>query len=181
MTSATATLELGFETLAERVDQTMNAVLALDVDARDKGMMLKQAVEDFHQYGLARLVQILKADERGRDLLYCMLDEPGVYALFAMHGLIRLDPKARAQQALESARPYMQSHGGDVEMVDYKGGALFIQLHGACSSCGASEMTLRNIVEKAVRAQMPEITEIVVVPAVEPGMIPLNAIPVHAG
>lgn len=48
MTSATATLELGFETLAERVDQTMNAVLALDVDARDKGMMLKQAVEDFH-------------------------------------------------------------------------------------------------------------------------------------
>jgi Fe-S cluster biogenesis protein NfuA len=179
MTSASVVLEQGFETLAERVDQSVSAVLALDLEARDKAMMLKQAVEDFHQFALARLIQLLKGDEHGRELLYGLLDEPSVYSLFAMHGLIRIDPKTRVMQALESARPYLQSHGGDIELVDVRENDVYLRLHGICSDCATSSSTLRNVVEKSIRAQMPDIGEIVVLPKEGPamdGIIPLNEI-----
>lgn len=170
MNSPTTVLEQGFEALAERVDESVNAVLALDVQARDAGMMLKQAVEDFHQYGLARIIQLLKDDPRGRELLYCMLDEPGIYALFAMHGLIRVEPKTRVLQALETARPYLQSHGGDVEFVELRDNNVYLRLHGICSDCAASSSTLRNVIEKSIRAQMPEVEQIIVVPNESPVM-----------
>ncbi len=180
MTSATAILEERFETLAERVDQSVSAVLGLEVDARDKAMMLKHAVEDFHQYALAHLIQHLKKDEHGRDLLFGMLDDPSIYALFAMHGLIRVDPKIQALQALESVRPYMQSHGGDVELVNVQDNVVYLKLQGACEGCSASSTTLNNLVEKVIRTQMPDVTQIVVVPTVAPGIVPLDAITIHA-
>lgn len=182
MTAASAVLEKGFETLAGQVDQAVNAALALDVDARDKAMMLKHAVEEFHQYALARIVQTLKADPRGRDLLFGMLDEPSIYALFAMHGLIRVDPQTKVHQALENVRPYMQSHNGDVELVEVRENAVYLRLHGICADCSSSSSTL-TIVEKAIRATAPEIAEIIVVPnapTVPEGFIPLDSISIQA-
>ncbi|MCS6880787.1 MAG: NifU family protein [Oscillochloridaceae bacterium] len=169
------------ETLAERVDRAMAEVRALDAGARDRAIALKQAIEAFHKAGLTTIIQRLKADPRGKELLFELVDDPLVYALFAMHGLVRLDLATRVARVLEQVRPFMQSHGGDVELVEVREATVFVHLHGACNGCSMSAVTLREGVEEAILSQIPEIREVEVLPN-EPGpaLIRPEAISVRA-
>lgn len=166
-----------FETLAERVDQSMNEVRKLDEDGQAKAMKLKAAIEDFHKFGLTKIVQHLKADPHGKALLFELVDEPSVHALFAMHGIVRADLTTRVSRVIDMVRPYMQSHGGDVELVEVNADTVFVKLHGACNGCSMSAVTLRNGVEEALKEHVPEVTNVEVVPS-DPGpaIIPLDAI-----
>lgn len=153
------------ETLAEQVDRAMAEVRALDEDARNRAVALKQAVEAFHKAGLTTIIQRLKADPRGKELLFELVDDPLVYALFAMHGLVRLDLATRVARVLEQIRPLMQSHGGDVELVEVREATVFVRLHGACNGCSMSAVTLREGVEEAILSQIPEIRQVEVLPS----------------
>lgn len=51
----------------------------------------------------------------------------------------------------EEIRPRLQSDGGDIELVDVDGKRVSVSFHGRCSQCRASEVTIRNLVEKALR------------------------------
>lgn len=78
-----------FEMLAGRVDQAIAEVRNLDQEAQQKALALKSSIEEFHKVGLTRIVQRLKADPRGKELLFELAEDPSVYALFTLHGLIR--------------------------------------------------------------------------------------------
>lgn len=136
---------------AEEVDQAFQAVLALEEPARAQALALKQAVEGFHRDGLIKIIQTLKADPRGKELLFELVDEPEVKALFLLHGLIRIDPRQRVEQALESCRPYLQSHNGDVELVSLEAGVARVKMKGACNGCSMSAVTLKTHVEEALK------------------------------
>ena len=107
-------LSTDLEQLAERVDQAIAEVQSLEPEVRAKAMTLKSAIEEFHKVGLTHIVKTLKNDPDGKKLLLNLVDEPTVYALFAMHGLVRADLKTQVSRVIEMVRPYMQSHGGDV-------------------------------------------------------------------
>jgi len=171
-----------FETLAEKVDEAIAEVRALDDKAQNGAMNMKRAIEEFHKFGLIKLVQHLKADENGKALLFEMIDEPSIYALFAMHGIVRADVPTRVNRVIDMVRPYMQSHGGDVELVEVTQDTVYLRLHGACNGCSMSSVTLRNGVEEALKEHVPEIVHIEVVPN-EPtvGMVTLDAITVAKG
>lgn len=51
-------------------------------------------------------------------------------------------------------RPKLQADGGDIELVDVDGKRVSVSLHGRCSQCRASEVTIRNLVEKMLREQV---------------------------
>lgn len=51
----------------------------------------------------------------------------------------------------EDVRPRLVADGGDIELVDVDGKRVFVSLHGRCSQCRASEVTIRNLVEKTLR------------------------------
>ena len=51
----------------------------------------------------------------------------------------------------EDIRPALTADGGDIELVDVDGSRVKVSLHGRCSQCKASEVTIRNLVEKALR------------------------------
>jgi Fe-S cluster biogenesis protein NfuA len=53
--------------------------------------------------------------------------------------------------------PAIASHGGFVELIDVKGNEVFIRLGGGCQGCGMANMTLKNGIEKAIRAAIPEV------------------------
>lgn len=163
-TETGSTVDLSFEQLAEQVDQAVAAVNNLDAQGKQQALALKTAIEAFHKVGLTKIVQKLKADPRGKELLFDLVDEPSVYALFAMHGLVRADITTRVSQVLDRVRPYMQSHGGDVELVRVEGATAFVKLHGACNGCSMSAVTLREGVEEALVTQVPEIKAVEVVP-----------------
>ena len=163
-TETGSTVDLSFEQLAEQVDQAVAAVNNLDAQGKQQALALKTAIEAFHKVGLTKIVQKLKADPRGKELLFDLVDEPSVYALFAMHGLVRADITTRVSQVLDRVRPYMQSHGGDVELVRVEGATAFVKLHGACNGCSMSAVTLREGVAEALVTQVPEIKAVEVVP-----------------
>lgn len=71
--------------------------------------------------------------------------------------------KEKVEAVLARIRPALQADGGDVELVDVSEGVIKLKLTGACSSCPMSTMTLRMGIERALRAELPEIKEVVAV------------------
>lgn len=51
----------------------------------------------------------------------------------------------------QEIKPKLQSDGGDIELVDVDGKRVSVSLHGRCSQCRSSEVTIRNLVEKLLR------------------------------
>lgn len=63
----------------------------------------------------------------------------------------------------ERVKPGLESHGGDIELVDVKDGKVFVRLTGACGCCPHSQMTLKMGVEHIIKELVPEVTEVVAV------------------
>jgi Fe-S cluster biogenesis protein NfuA len=57
--------------------------------------------------------------------------------------------------------PGVAGHGGRIELIDIQGGRVFLKMSGGCQGCGAAKVTLKQGVEKTLRALIPEITEVV--------------------
>jgi Fe-S cluster biogenesis protein NfuA len=71
----------------------------------------------------------------------------------------------RVEKVLEKVRPYIQSDGGDIALVsvDEASGIVKVTLSGACGTCPSSTATLKGGVERMMRAEIPEIKEVVAV------------------
>ena len=65
--------------------------------------------------------------------------------------------KDRVQKVIERIRPAVQMDGGDIELIDVVNGVVKLRLVGSCSGCPSSTMTLRMGIERAIRAEVPEI------------------------
>ena len=75
----------------------------------------------------------------------------------------RRTTKEKVETVLARIRPALQADGGGVELVDVSEGVVKLKLTGACSSCPMSTMTLRMGIERALRAEIPEVKEVVAV------------------
>jgi Fe/S biogenesis protein NfuA len=73
------------------------------------------------------------------------------------------DPLARAVQEVldRQINPGVGSHGGMVSLVDVRDGTAYMRFGGGCQGCAAVDVTLKQGVETAVRAAVPEISAIV--------------------
>ena len=69
----------------------------------------------------------------------------------------------RVEQALAKIRPMLERDGGSVELIDIDGSVVKVRLTGACHGCPMSQMTLKSGVERIVRQEVPEVTEVVAV------------------
>jgi Fe-S cluster biogenesis protein NfuA len=73
-----------------------------------------------------------------------------------------LDVLGRIEQTLDTLRPYIASHKGQVEVVDYDEGQglLLLRLSGTCHGCSASSITLKQGIETRLRQMVPEVKQI---------------------
>ena len=71
-----------------------------------------------------------------------------------------------------AANPAIAAHGGRVDVVDVVDGELRLRMSGGCQGCAASTATLRDGVERMVRAAVPEIVRIVDVTDHDAGLTP---------
>ena len=68
----------------------------------------------------------------------------------------------KIEEALSSIRPFLESDGGDINLVEITDDMIVkVKLMGACSSCDVSMMTLKNGVETAIKSAVPEIKEVI--------------------
>jgi Fe-S cluster biogenesis protein NfuA/nitrite reductase/ring-hydroxylating ferredoxin subunit len=171
------TTEPGFEDLVQRVDDAVAALEGLDPAARKVAEELQAAIEAVHRAGLTSIVRALRADESARPVLFELVDDPVVHLLLSLHGIVRPDPVTHANQVLDSVRPQLHSHGGDVALVRIEDGTAFVRLEGACNGCSMSSVTLRNLVEDALVQGVPVVTKVEVVAAEpSPTLIPVESL-----
>ncbi len=71
----------------------------------------------------------------------------------------------RVEKVINRIRPAVQQDGGDIEHVDVVDGVVKLRLVGSCSGCPSSTYTLKMGIERAIRAEVPEIVGVEALPA----------------
>ena len=108
----------------------------LERDEDDRALLLLQLVDAIHRPGL----ELLAAGD---------VEHPMAQALLGMYGLAPVEEHIQVEEILDEVRPYIESHGGDLELLDVDDGVVHVRLSGSCSGCAASAITLRRGVEEA--------------------------------
>lgn len=70
----------------------------------------------------------------------------------------------KVEKAIDSIRPYLEADGGNITVDDITDEMVAkVMLHGACSSCSMSTMTLKAGVSEAIRHAVPEIKNVIAI------------------
>ena len=145
--------------LMERIQElTAQLEEIQDFQARSVADELVASIMQLYGAGLERIVEAL--DEPGAsatDVRARLVDDGVVASLLLIHGLYPVDLETRIREALASVRPYMESHGGDVEFVSVDDGVAHLRLVGHCKGCPASEATLELAIKKALEENAPDL------------------------
>ena len=89
-------------------------------------------------------------------------------SLMLIHDLYPVPLETRVQEALASVRPYMESHGGDVELLRLEDGIAHLRLVGHCHGCPASAATLELAIKEAIDDAAPDLLGLEVEGVAEP-------------
>jgi Fe-S cluster biogenesis protein NfuA/nitrite reductase/ring-hydroxylating ferredoxin subunit len=147
------------ERLIERVQDLQARLEDLGESVpRELADELVSAVVQMYGAGLERiLAALLDGGPDGERLAGSLADDPMVATLLLIHDLHPVPLEQRVQQALDSVRPYMESHGGNVELLSLKDGIARIHLRGSCSDCSASSVTLELAIKQALEDAAPDL------------------------
>jgi Fe-S cluster biogenesis protein NfuA len=156
------------ESLILQIDQSNNP--ALTTTAKE----LVQLLMSFHGAAVERMLEIVHGSSASGDAVIEMLGQDGlVRSLLLLYGLHPDTLEARVLQALETTRPYLQSHGGNVDLVAVDdSGAVTLRLEGNCHGCPSSAATLKTAVEEAIYQAAPDVTAILVEGSIQEAAAP---------
>lgn len=159
--SATA-LGAGHDELLMAVQELQAGLDAVEDQAtRELAEELMSAVVQMYGAGLDRIMGALSGSgDEGRRLALALAEDPAVAPLLFIHDLHPVPLRERVQEALEHVRPYMESHGGNVELISLQDGVARISLQGSCSDCAASAMTLELAIKQALEEAAPDLEEL---------------------
>ena len=166
------------EELLERVEQLSAAVDELpDARARELAQELVGAVIAMYGDGLERIVAAIEESrEAGAAILDALAQDGPVASLLLIHDLYPVPLEQRVNEALDTVRPYMESHGGDVELVGIEDGVARLALQGSCHGCAASQATLELAIKQALDEHAPDLAGLEVAGVAEP-FAPANGLP----
>ena len=123
-----------------------------DAACRELTEELTGAVVQMYGAGLERIVELIDDETRG-----LLADDELVAGLLMIHDLYPVPIEERVLAALETVRPYMESHGGNVELLGVEDGIARLRLEGSCKSCRASSSTLELAVRQALQEAAPDL------------------------
>jgi Fe-S cluster biogenesis protein NfuA len=148
-------------TTGDRIERLLDQLRA-GTDAQSYAQVeeLLRLVTELYGAGLARIVTLV--GEADPQLLGRLADDDLVASLLMVHELHPDTLEARVEKALETVRPFLAGHGGDVELLglDAALGAVHLRLLGSCDGCPSSSVTLQLAVERAIVEAAPEIVTI---------------------
>ena len=106
---------------------------------------------ELHGEGLGRILD--RSTRRRRRALA----DPTVGSVLLIHDLYPVPLEERVAEALDSVRPYMESHGGNVELLGIEDGVARLRLEGSCHGCAASSATLELAIKQALMETAPDL------------------------
>lgn len=152
--------ELGYGEILDRVAELTAGLLdpghdaGVDPAIRAQVEELVDWLDVFHREGLGRFVEMVR-QWRGELFLEQAALDPVVGELLATYGLgVDVDTATAervVQLALDEVRPFVHSHGGDLEVLSVADGVVRLRLHGSCDGCTAADDTVTHRIEVALR------------------------------
>ena len=139
----------------------------------DTAIELVQALLDLYGEGLTRVVGHVAARDEDGALAQAFAGDELVSHLLLLHGLHPVPLEARVRGALDEVRPYLESHGGDVELLGIEEGVVRLAMRGSCDGCASSAATLKLAIEDAIQRSAPDVDAVVADGAVAPAPAPL--------
>lgn len=140
----------------QEVVASWDATQALTVSA------YKQSIEALHTEVFRRMIRTFKTNETAMALLKQAVEDDLVYSVLRHHGIIKPSIHERVETALQSVRPMLATHGGNVELVRIvPPGTVEVRFIGACDSCPASALTFHSGVKKAIQDHCPDVTDVI--------------------
>ena len=145
---------------SDRIQELIEEIDALpDEKARDMMQECMQEVLSFYGHGLERILGIISKGNNtaAKDIYNNMLGDSFVNGLLLIHDLHPFDLRTRLNLALEKVRPYMDSHGGSVEIISLEDGVAKLRLNGNCKGCPSSSATLELGIKQAIEENCPDL------------------------
>jgi Fe-S cluster biogenesis protein NfuA len=113
---------------------------------------------DYYGNGLAQVLQIARGcGPAGELVLERLVDDPLVRGLLLIHGLHPVDLPTRLNLAIEKVRPYMHSHGGNVELLSLQNDFATFRLQGSCKTCPSSSITMELALRRVLEEDCPDL------------------------
>jgi Fe-S cluster biogenesis protein NfuA/nitrite reductase/ring-hydroxylating ferredoxin subunit len=148
----------GLQERVARMEMLLGEIEALeDPNARSKAAEVVQVLLELYGEGLARMMETIAEGEDSERSFEAFADDELVSHLLLLHGLHPLDLETRVAKALEEVRPYLKSHGGNVEFLGVERGVARLRMQGSCSGCPSSTMTLKLAIEEAIHKTAPDL------------------------
>ena len=120
----------------------------LERDQDERALLLLQLVDDIHRPA----IELIMAGEP---------EHPVANALLSMYDLAPVDEQIQVEEALDEVRPYIESHGGELELLDVEDGTVHVRLSGSCHGCAGSAITLKRGVEDVLKERYENFKEVV--------------------
>lgn len=131
-----------------------------DPVAAERATAVVQALLELYGAGLARIVEEISARDDGT-LAEAFAEDELIAHLLLIHGLHPVPLAERVHGALDEVRPYLESHGGNVELVEVEEPVVRLRMQGSCSGCPSSSVTLKLAIEDAIHKAAPEIEDVI--------------------
>ncbi|HEY6739163.1 MAG TPA: NifU family protein [Actinopolymorphaceae bacterium] len=141
----------------ERVDDLLGRLEDIPGATAELALDAVSALAELYGEALARVMTQACRDET---IVEGLMKDPLVGHLLVLHEVHPEPLEQRVVRALESVRPYVQSHGGDIALAGIRDGVATVRMSGSRGGCGASARTLDPTVREAVLAAAPELTAV---------------------
>ena len=152
--------ELSLEKLLQDIKSLEALALEWPKEIANGAKARADAIDELNAEAFRRLLRCLKEVPALGAVLREAAGDEVVYAVLRRHGILKPSLHERVEDALDSIRPMLASHGGDVELVGVEPPRVEVRFLGACDGCPASALTFYSGVKKAIQDAIPEITEI---------------------
>ena len=172
-----------FERRIAAIDELVQQLeTAADPAARAASQELVRALMELHGAALERMLSTIRRNgAAGATIVEQLTREELVASVLLLYDLHPVDLATRVRGALEKNRPYLKSHGGNVELVAIDEGVVRLRMEGSCHGCPSSAVTLKLAIEAAIHEAAPDVTAILVEGQTESGhptapeLVPLGA------
>ena len=151
----------GLQERVTRMEALLGEIETLsDPNARSKAAEVVGVLLELYGEGLARMMEVVAEGEERERTFDAFAEDELVSHLLLLHGLHPLDLETRVVRALEEVRPYLLSHGGNVELLGVEEGVARLRMQGSCSGCPSSTVTLKLAIEEAIQKTAPDLERI---------------------
>jgi Fe-S cluster biogenesis protein NfuA len=152
-----------FQRRTQKIERLLNTVeSASDPHLRAVAVELMQSMMELHSAGLERMLEIAyEAGVPGNEIIERFAEDELTAGLLLLYDLHPLTIDTRIANALKKVRPFLQSQGGSVELLDVTEGSVRLRLAGSCRSCPSSTETLKLAIEKAIYEAAPDVIDII--------------------